>query len=470
MNYAVRFLFANVPRLSGAVFVAVSGLCFVTTAASQNTAVTASVPNGTASNEMLRLTLRDAINMALRYNLGAIESGENAQTARGQRLIALSYLLPQVSAGLSETVGQTSLATFGVKNSPFVPNILGPYAYGKVDASLSQTLFSLESMQRFRSARTAEQAAQLSYQDILDVVTLTVGNAYLQVIETNSRIEAQQAQVRNALALHDQALEEFQAGTSPRIDATRTEVQLHTEEYNLSVARNNFAIAQLTLARAIGLPLGQAFEIADQLPYSDINTPTVEEALQTAYKSRSDFRAALDFQKAAQQTLSAANGERYPAVAMNGDYSDLGTTFGHSHGNFDFQAGVRVPLFTGGRIKGDITQAEAALRQRKAEAENVRSQLDYDVRTAFLNLNAAKEQVDVAQKNVALANENLARSRDRFTSGVTDSVEVVQSEQSLASANDQYITSVYNHNLAKLTLARAIGVARTSYNQFLGGK
>ena len=283
-------------------------------------------------------------------------------------------------------------------------------------------------------------------------------------------VAAVAAQVRNAPALHDQALEEFQVGTSPRIDATRTEVQLHTEEYNLSVARNSFAIAQLTLARAIGPPLGQAFEIADQLPYSDIKTPTVEEALPTAYKSRSDFRAALDSQKAAQQTLSAAKGERYPVVAMNGDYSDLGTTFGHSHGNFDFQAGVSVPLFTGGRIKGDITQAEAALRQRKAEAENARGQLDYDVRTAFLNLNAAKEQVDVAQKNVALANENLARSKDRFTSGVTDSVEVVQSEQSLASANDQYITSVYNHNLAKLTPARAIGVARTSYNQYLGGK
>jgi outer membrane protein TolC len=247
-------------------------------------------------------------------------------------------------------------------------------------------------------------------------------------------------------------------------------VQLHTEEYNLSVACNNLAIAQLALARAIGLPLGQAFEIADQLPYSDINTPTIEDALQTAYKSRSDFRAALDFQKAAQQTLSAAKGERYPVVAMNGDYSDVGTTFDHSHGNFDFEAGVSVPIFTGGRIKGDITQAEAALRQRKAEAENARGQLDYDVRTAFLNLNAAKEQVDVAQKNVALANENLARSKDRFISGVTDSVEVVQSEQSLASANDQYITSVYNHNLAKLALARAIGVARTSYTQYLGGK
>src|SRR6266403_2010953 len=128
-----------------------------------------------------------------------------------------------------------------------------------------------------------------------------------------------------------------------------------------------------------------------------------------------------------------------------------------------------LPIFTGGRIKGDITQAEAALQQRKAEAQNTRGQVDFDVRTAYLNLNAAKEQVDVAQRNVALANENLGRSKDRFTSGVTDSVEVVQSEQSLASANDQYITSVYNHNLAKLMLARAVGVARTNYKQYIGG-
>ena len=127
-------------------------------------------------------------------------------------------------------------------------------------------------------------------------------------------------------------------------------------------------------------------------------------------------------------------------------------------------------VFTGGRIKGDITQAEATLRQRKAEAENLRGQIDYDVRTAYLNLNAAKEQVDVARRNVELANDNLARSKDRFSSGVTDSVEVVQAEQSLASANDQYITSLYNHNLAKLSLARALGVARTSYNQYLAGK
>jgi outer membrane protein TolC len=462
-------------RLTGFFFAAVVAVFAVliggATAKAQNTAVTGSVPSGPASDQALQLTLRDAVNMALRYNLGAIESGQNAQIARGQRLLALSNLLPQVSAGASENVQQVNLATFGLNGlKTGIPTVVGPFSYISVDASVSQTLFSYESIQRFRAARTAEQAAQLSYQDILDVVTLTVGNAYLRIIEADSRIRAQEAQVQNARALYDRAVDQVQAGTAPRIDATRTEVQLHTEEYNLSIARNNFAVAKLALGRAIGLPLGQEFGLVNTLPYSDITPLSVDDALQIASKSRSDFRSALDSQKAAAQTLSAAKGERYPTVAANGSYGDIGPTFGHSHGDFTFQAGIRVPLFTGGRIKGDITQAEAALRQRKAEADNIRGQIDQDVRTALLNLNAAKEQVEVAKQNVELANESLARSKDRFTSGVTDSVEVVQAEQALASANDQYITSLYDHNFAKLSLARALGVARTNYQQYLGGK
>ncbi|HTC94697.1 MAG TPA: TolC family protein [Terriglobales bacterium] len=435
----------------------------------QATGFVASVPSGPATTEVLHLTLRDAIAQALRYNLASIESGENARIARGQRLIALSQLLPQISAGASEHVEQVNLTTIGLK-VPGIPTVIGPFSYSSVDASVSQTLFSFESIQRFRAARTAEQATQLSYQDVLDAVTLTVGNAYLEVIEASSRIKAQEFQVQNARALYDQARDEVEAGTAPRIDLTRTEVQFHTEEYNLSVARNNFAVAKLTLGRAIGLPLGQEFELADELPYSEINLLGQEDALKIAYRSRNDFRAALDSEKAASQSLSATKGERYPVVAANGDYGDLGRTFGHSHGEFSFQGGISVPVFTGGRIKGDITQAEAELQKRKAEAENIRGQVDYDVRTAFLNLNAAKEQVEVAKQNVELANESLARSKDRFSSGVTDSVEVVQAEQALASANDQYITSLYHHNFAKLSLARALGVARTSYEQYLGGK
>ena len=473
-NAAIAAILCGAMPAAGQSNVALGGMASYpksqSAASVQGTVLNGSVPSGPASNEVLHLTLRDAVGRALRYNLGTIESRENVTTARGERLLALSNLLPQVSAGVSENVDQTSVAVLGIKNVPQIPRVIGPFSYSSADASVSATLFSFSSIQRFRAARTAEQAAKLSYQDTLDAVTLVVGNSYLQVIEAGSRIEAQAAQVRNAKALYDQALDSFEAGTAPKIDVTRTEVQFHTEQYNLSVARNNFDVAQLNLARAIGLPLGQQFDLADTLPYADINPPSVDEALKSAYNARSDFRSALDSQKAAERDLSAARGERYPVVAMNGSYSDVGATFGHSNGDFAVQAGVRIPLFTGGRIKGDITEAQASLRQRKAEAENIRGQVDYDVRTAFLNLNAAKEQVDVGRRNVDLANESLARSKDRFTSGVTDSVEVVQAEQALASANDQYITSVYNHSLAKLALARAVGVARTDYSQYLGRK
>lgn len=425
-----------------------------------------SVPTGTASSEVLHLTLRDAISRALRYNLGQIESGENARIARGQRLRALSALLPQVSAGTTENVEQVSAATLGI-NIPQIPPVIGPFSFSTAQASASQTLFSYESIQRFRAAGSAEQAAQLAYNDTLDVITLIVGSAYLQVIQAGSRVSAEQAQVQNAQALYDQAVDQLQAGTSPKIDVTRSGVQLHTEQYNLSIARNNFAIAKLNLARAIGLPLGQAFDLADQLPYADIDPLTLEHALGMAWKSRSDFRSAVSLLKAAQQQLSAARAERYPVLAANGNYGVQGPNFGRLSGAFGFQAGVSIPVFTGGRINGDITEAEAALRQRKAEAENLRGQIDYDVRTAFLNLQAAREQVTVARQNADLARENLSRSQERFAAGVTDSVEVVQAQQSLASANDQYISSLYSHNVAKLQLARALGVARTNYTQYL---
>jgi outer membrane protein TolC len=433
---------------------------------SQPSANFGSIPSGAASNEVLHLTLRDAIKRALRYNLGQIESGENARIARGQRLRAMSALLPQVNAAAAENVEQFSAATLGIK-IPQVPAVIGPFSYSTAQANASQSLFNFELIQRFRAARNAEQAAQLTYNDTLDVITLIVGNIYLEVIQAGSRINAEEAQVKNAQALYDQAADQLQSGTSTKIDVTRSGVQLHTEQYNLSITENNFAIAKLNLSRAIGLPLGQVFDLADQLPYADINPQTVEDALNTAYKTRSDFHAAFSSLKSAQQQLSAARGERYPVLAANGDYGVQGPNPGNLHGSFTFQAGVSVPIFTSGRIKGDITEAEAALRQRKAEAENLRGQIDYDVRTAFLNLHAAQQQVTVAKENVDLANENLFRSQERFAAGVTDSVEVVQAQQALASANDQYISSLYNHNLSKLQLARALGVARTNYNQYL---
>jgi len=433
--------------------------------------ISGSVPTGTATNDVRHLTFGDAIEMALRYNLGSVEAGENTRAARGQGLQALSALLPQVGLGTQYNAARETAASFGFTGASGIqiPPVIGPFNYSTVTASVNQIILNVESIRRFQAAQTAEQAAQLSYDDVLDLVTLTVGNAYLQVIETASRIVATEAQVRNAQALYDQAVDAFEAGTSPKIDVTRTSVQLHTEQFNLTVARNNHAIAKLNLARAIGLPLGQAFDLADSLPYADLDSQSVEEALRTAYGSRADFRAAERAVESAQHQLAAVRAQRYPALAVNGDTGWQGVTLGNSRNIFGVQAAVSVPVFTSGRIESEQTQAEAALQQRQAERENLRGQIDYDVRTALFNLQAGKEQVAVARENVDLANENLSRSQERFSAGVTDSVEVVQAQQSLSSANDQLISGIYNHNLAKLQLARAIGVARTSYGQYLAG-
>jgi outer membrane protein TolC len=430
-----------------------------------------SVPTGTATGEVRHLTFADAIEMALRYNLSAIESAESTRAARGQRLQALSALLPQIGVSASYNREQLTSAALGFKPSPTfpIPATIGPFGYGTVAASASQTVLNIESIQRLRAAQTAEQAASLSHDDLLDLITLIVGNAYLQVIEAGSRIEATEAQVRNAQALYDQAADALKAGTSPKIDVTRTSVQLHTEEFNLTVARNNLAIARLNLARAIGLPLGQAFDVADRLPYADLTPQSVDDALKTAYDARADFRAAQQAVESAQHTASAVRAQHYPVLSLNADYGGQGINFGNLRQIFGVQASITVPVYAGGRIHSETTQAEAALQQRLAERENLRGQIDYDVRTALLNLQAATAQVAVARENVDLANESLARSKERFAAGVTDSVEVVQAQQALSSANDQYISGTYSHNLAKLQLARAVGAAHTRYGQYLAG-
>jgi outer membrane protein TolC len=468
MGAPVRFLVAWVLLVSTSVLVGRAQ-----TSQAQPAQTSGSVPTGAATRDVRHLTFADAIEMALRYNLGAVESAESARAARGQRLQALSALLPQIGFGASYNRQQVSTSAIGFSSTPNIPfklpDTLGPFGYGTVAASVSQAVLNIESIQRLRAAQTAEQAAALSHDDMLDLITLVVGNAYLQVIDAGSRIEATEAEVRNAQALYDQAADALKAGTSPKIDVTRTSVQLHTEQFNLTVARNNLAIAKLNLARAIGLPLGQAFDLADCLPYADLEPQSVDDALKRAYDGRADFRAVQQAVESAQHALSAVRAQHYPVLAVSGDYGGQGVNLGNLSKIFGVQASVSVPVYAGGRIHSEATQAEAALQQRQAERENLRGQIDYDVRTALLNLQAAKEQVLVARDAVDLANESLARSKERFAAGVTDSVEVVQAQQSLSSANDQYISGTYSHNLAKLQLARAMGAAHTSYGQYLAG-
>jgi outer membrane protein TolC len=260
------------------------------------------------------------------------------------------------------------------------------------------------------------------------------------------------------------------AGVIPAIDSLRARVEFQSQQQQLIVARNNYAKQKLNLARIIGLPPGQEFILTDQVPYAPLAQMTLEEALRRAYASRSDYQAAVQRVRGAEYFRNAATAEHYPSLGLAGDYGDAGIRPGSSHGVFQVGATLEIPIFAGGRSHADALQAEASLRQSRQQLDNLRAQIDYEVRTSLLDLAAAADQVEVARSSVDLSNQTLNQARDRFAAGVADNLEVIQAQEAVAMTNEDYISSLYAHNVAKISLARAIGFAEEGVREYLQSK
>jgi outer membrane protein TolC len=431
-----------------------------------------SVP-GKLEPGVIPISLQNAIDRGLKTNLGLLLSEQDIGSAHGERWKKLSALLPNITTTSYADGSQVDLAEFGFTSIPgaTIPSIVGPFGYFDARAYLTQNLLDFNAIYNTHAATQNLKAAQFTAKDARDLVVLAVGYNYLQAIADASRIESVSAQVNTAQALYNQAADQVKAGTSPAIDGLRAQVELKTRQQRLIQAKNDFAIQKLTLARVIGLAAGQQFELTDKSPYDPFGGMTLDEALQRAYASRSDFMAASATLRAAEYTKKAAHAEYYPALSFSADYGVAGTASTLStHGVFDVRGSLNIPIFQGGKVHGDELQADAQLEQARQHMENVRGQIDADVRTAFLNLQSSAEQVEVAKSNIDLAQQTLDQSRDRFAAGVTDTVEVVQAQEQVANANDSYISSLYSYNYAKISLARALGLAEASVKEYFKGK
>jgi outer membrane protein TolC len=422
----------------------------------------------------LQLSLQEALDRGLKQNLGLLLSGEDVRAARGERWKLLSELLPNVTTSTYIADSQIDLAEFGFtfKGPGFqVPTVVGPFSYFDSRAYLTQSVFDWKAINRTRAAAQGVKSAQNTYKDARDLVILAVGYTYLQAIADEARAETVGAQVKTAEALYNQAADRVKAGTSPSIDALRAQVELKSQQQQWIQAKNAFAIEKLSLARVIGLAPGQQFELTDKSPYQPFAGLTVDDALKRAYESRSDFQAALASVRAAEYSRKAAAAGYLPSLSFSADYGLVGTYPEVStHGVFDVRGTLAIPIFQGGRIHGDVLEADARLEQSRRRLENLRAQIDADVRTALLNLQSAEERVAVAQSGVDLAEQTLLQARDRFTAGVADTIEVVQAQEAVARAHESYISSLYSDNYAKISLARALGLAEEGVKQFLKGK
>ncbi len=427
-----------------------------------------SVPEGKPTAELLPLSFKDAIDRGLRNNLGLLLQSDTSVTAQGEKWKELSELLPHVNATVNETVEQIDFPALGFRfNIPGVPKVVGPIGVFQTGAYLTQSVFDYHAIQRKRGASYNEKAAQSSLKNARELVVLAVGNSYLVALSGAARVATAQADVQTAQALYDKAADQQKAGVSPAIDTLRAHVELQTRQQELIVARNDYAKQKLTLARVIGLPPGQEFNLTTAAPYEPLATLPLEQDLQRAYASRPDYLAAAQQVRSAEEFRRAATAEYYPSLDIAGDYGAAGIRPGSSHGVFQVGATLNIPIFAGGRTHADVLEAEATLRQSRQQLENLRGQIDYEVRSARLDLNSAAEQVEVAHSTVDLAKQTLDQARDRFTAGVTDNLEVVQAQDALASANETYISSLYSHNLAKISLAKAVGVAEEGVKQYL---
>ncbi len=430
-----------------------------------------SVP-GKLVEGVLPLSLQEAIERGLKQNLGLLLSSADANSARGVRWEQLSALLPHVTASPFVAASEINLPEAGLTEigGVNIPPSVGPFSYFDARVAVAQSLFDWKSINAARAASQKVKSADYTYKNARDLVVLAVGYTYLQAIADEARVATAEAQVKTAQALYDQASDQINAGTSADIDGLRAKVELQIRQQQLIQVKNNFAIQKLTVARVIGLAPGQEFGFADKSPYQPIEGITVDEALKHAYASRSDYQAAIAEVRTAEFSRKAAMAGYLPSLAFNANFGTAGNHISTATRVFDVRGTLLIPIFQGGSVRGDILQANARLEQSSERVDDLRAQIDSDVRSSLLNLQSSAALVSVARSNIELAEQTLAQSSDRFSAGVADSVEVVQSQETVASAHEQYISSLYSYNLAKVSLARALGAAEEGVKEYFKGK
>lgn len=427
------------------------------------------VPTGTATAEPIKLTAVDAIFRALDHNLGVLLSEQNTETARAERWTSLSRLLPDVSGSVKESRLKNNLEAYGFPLPAGFPPVVGPFNIFDARLYASQTLFDQSAFKESSAASHRVAAAKLTYRNARDLVVLVTANAYLQALATDARARAVRAQFESSQAIYDQATRLQQNGIVAGLDVVRAEVRMSTDRQRTTAAANDAEKAKLQLARIVGLPIGQAFTMITEIPTIPDPTMTLEEAVEQAYRQRPDYQAALERLKAAEETRAAAGAERLPTARVTSDLGAIGLTPGSSRSTFNVTGALNVPIFNGGRTEGKIVQAEAELKRQQAEVADLKAQVYYDVRTAFLDLESSREQMTTATRARELAAQQLEQSRDRFAAGVANNIEVVQAQEAVALATDQYISAVYGVNIAKALLAQSVGTAEDAVRKYLGG-
>jgi outer membrane protein TolC/ABC-type transporter Mla MlaB component len=433
-------------------------------AQAQGTGQARSLP-ASAPTQALRLTLDQAVGLALKQNPTAQIAILTAAQSEQDKNIARADLLPQVNASITDEAQKVNLlAQFGGRTPfPGFPKTLGPYQVFSAGPTFGGPVFDLTLWKRYQAARETMGASKANSLSTREQVILLVVSQYIGTLRATANVQASQSRVELAQALYDQAADLQKEGVGTGIDTLRSNVELQNEKQRLIQAETDRETFLYGLSRLLNLDPRQPIELGDSLSFFDTPQPEVETSFELALAERQEWKALESQIKAAVSQKRAAQFSRLPSLRFDGDFAYTGTSGNTTLPTYTYQASVNMPLFTGGRIQAEVVRADLEIRKLQEQKSDLRNQIALDVKTALLNLSSARNEVQVANLGVQLSQEEVDQARDRFKAGVANNIEVIQAQDALSRANDNQIAALYRFNQARADLARSIGQMEKAY-------
>jgi outer membrane protein TolC len=431
-----------------------------------------------ATPEVRQLSLNEAIDLGIAHNLALTLAKLDQQTAHAQKLQLENYLLPNISL-----YGEMGLHQYNLEASGFRPSLLGEFGLPPSEAGsfpllvkvnsrsgqlyLSQALFTWTGWDGWKAGEANERAAYYKAQSSRGLVVLYVGTDYLKCIADSTQIDYARSLLKTDDTLLYQAHQEHLAGTAANLDELRARVQYQSQEQVVIAAENSFEKDKIALNRQIGLAPEQKIQLTDAAPYSDMASITIEQARQQAYANRQDYQGMKQEIIAAERERSAIKHERYPSLSFNGNYGVTGVAGLVYHDTFTAAGTLNIPIFHEAKFRGDADVAEAQVQEMRTQMNDLTTKIDQQLRDSLLDVQTAQQLVQVSKSNVDLSTTALDQATERFKAGVDDNLPVAQAQSTLAEAQEQYVSSVYQFNQAKLGLARNLGIIDTQYKNYV---
>ena len=433
-----------------------------------------------AADGPLSLSLDDAISLGLARNLRLKYEIANQRAVRGYRGQIANAILPDLQFKAASSAQEINLAALGFKPSSLAP-LLSNFGINPamvqsivkvntttVQVSLAQQIFNMPDFELYRAIKPEFKSVDLTVADSSEQLVQAVTTAYLKVLADQANLANAIAQEGSAKALLNQATLLDEAGVGVRLDVLRAQVQYQQQDQGRVSAEAQLDKDGIQLNRIMGIPAGQQLDLTDDTPFAEMGDLDLQRALDTAYTHRNDLQSLEQAIVVANHEVKAVRYQRLPTLAVNGFYGVIGETTGLYHGVFTAEGSLKVPVFREAAQRGEQATVEAQLQQARDEEGNLRGTIEAQVRTSLLDVETASQLVRVARSNASLTQQELADARDRFSAGVTDSLEVVDAEAAVTGSQAQLVSALYQFNVAKVNLARGTGLLQSRYRAFLG--